>query len=169
MAAAIIVLTACGGDDGTATTTTQASMTTSTPATTTTTGATTTTATAEPTDPVLEDGVHFGYVTEVVIGDATATATFDLAQLLTGDAAAAAAEEDGAEFLGDFYLRNVNPQLRSLPVDPQAEVIDVDYDQCCDGQPSNIAAFATTVDRPTPVNLTVVGGTVTKVEELYFP
>jgi hypothetical protein len=166
------LLAACGDDSGTAdtTTTTEAPSTTTTSAPTTTAAPTTTTTPpAEPTGDALPDGVSFGYLTKITIGDTTATATFDLAYLLTGDEAAAAAKADGKELDGDFYIQNNNPKLREVPVDPHAEVIDIDYDACCDGQPSTIADFATTIDHPTPVNLTMADGVATKVEELYFP
>jgi hypothetical protein len=46
------------------------------------------------------------------------TITFDLIQFYTGDAATKAAAEDNKESPppNDYYIRNVNPRLRTLPV-----------------------------------------------------
>ncbi len=108
-------------------TTTAAPTTTST--TTTTTVATTTTvdtyALAEgsgctPGTTVLPDGRWFGYVDSV-----SATAIeFDLACWFTGDGAILAAAEDGEESPppNDYYVRNFNPQLRTIPISLSADV-----------------------------------------------
>jgi hypothetical protein len=50
--------------------------------------------------------------------------TFDLIQYLTGDAATRAAAEDGEESPppNDYYIRNVNPRLRTLPVRADASI-----------------------------------------------
>jgi hypothetical protein len=101
-------LSGCGGDEppggaaGTSTTTVAATTTAAGPATT------------EPT--VLADGRHPVYIKSVDAG--RQTITFDLIQFFTGDAAAKAAAEDGEESPppNDYYIRNVNPRLRTLPV-----------------------------------------------------
>ncbi len=120
-----------------ATTTTAASTTTTPPATAapTTTAATTTTAvptTTIDTDALAEgsgctpgtdelaDGEWFGYVDAV----AAETLEFDLACWFSGDAAVLASAEDGEESPppNDYYIRNVNPQLRSVTIAADAEV-----------------------------------------------
>ena len=64
----------------------------------------------------LEDGRHPVVVQRVQVGGRTVT--FDLVQWFQGDAAARAAAEDGEESPppNDYYIRNVNPRLRTLPV-----------------------------------------------------
>jgi hypothetical protein len=112
------------------TTTTAAPTTTTAAPTTTTTQATTTTVDTNalasgsgctPGTDVLPDGEWFGYV-----DSATAEVLeFDLACWFTGDAAILAAAEDGEESPppNDYYIRNVNPDLREVPVAADAEVM----------------------------------------------
>ena len=97
----------CGGSD-------QTNGAGGTPATTipaTTAGAPTT---SEPV--VLADGRHPVYIKTV--DPDQQTITFDLIQFFTGDAATKSAAEDGEESPppNDYYIRNVNPRLRTLPV-----------------------------------------------------
>ena len=104
----------CGGSDepgGTG----GAPATTTVPAS--TAGAPTTT---EPA--VLADGRHPVYLKTVDPGQQTIT--FDLIQFFTGEAATKAAAEDGEESPppNDYYIRNVNPRLRTLPVAPGAPI-----------------------------------------------
>ena len=62
-----------------------------------------------PTD--LADGKHYAYLKSF---DTTKRVlTFDVVQFLTGEAAEKAAAEDGKEAY-DYYIRNVNAQLRTL-------------------------------------------------------
>ena len=93
-------------------------------------GATATTAAPAPTvtaptttkPAVLADGRHPVYLKRV---DADKrTITFDLIQFFTGEAAAKAAAEDGKESPppNDYYIRNVNPRLRTLPVGDDATI-----------------------------------------------
>ena len=119
----------------------------------------------------LPDGEWFGYV-----DDATAAEiTFDLACWFSGTAAEQAAAEDGQESPppNDYYIRNVNPTLRTVPVATGAEVNWLPST----GDP----ATATTVDYVTwlaeretrdfrpGVWLTIADGMVTFVEEQYVP
>ena len=103
----------CGGSD-------QTNGAGGTPATTmpaTTAGAPTT---SEPV--VLADGRHPVYIKTV--DPDQQTITFDLIQFFTGDAATKAAAEDGEESPppNDYYIRNVNPRLRTLPVRSDAPI-----------------------------------------------
>jgi hypothetical protein len=102
-------LSGCGGDE-------QPGGAAGTPATTV---APTTTAAAGPatTEPAeLADGRHPVYLKSVDAGGQTVT--FDLIQFFTGEAATKAAAEDGEESPppNDYYIRNVNSRLRTLPV-----------------------------------------------------
>jgi hypothetical protein len=67
---------------------------------------------------VLSDGRHAVYLTAIDVPGRTVT--FDVIQFLTGDAADEAYRQDHPEIGGDvpngFYIRNVNPRLRTLPV-----------------------------------------------------
>lgn len=103
----------CGGSD-------RANGAGGTPATTipaTTAGAPTT---SEPV--VLADGRHPVYIKTV--DPDQQTITFDLIQFFTGDAATKAAAEDGEESPppNDYYIRNVNSRLRTLPVRSDAPI-----------------------------------------------
>jgi hypothetical protein len=103
----------CGGSD-------QTDGAGGTPATTipaTTAGAATT---SEPV--VLADGRHPVYIKTV--DPDQQTITFDLIQFFTGDAATKAAAEDGEESPppNDYYIRNVNSRLRTLPVRSDAPI-----------------------------------------------
>ena len=71
---------------------------------------------------VLADGRHPVYLKTVDPG--RPTITFDLLQFFTGEAAAKAAAEDGEESPppNDYYIRNVNSRLRTLPVRPDAPI-----------------------------------------------
>jgi hypothetical protein len=76
--------------------------------------------TSEPV--VLADGRHPVYLKRV--DPDGRTITFDLIQFFTGDAATKAAAEDGEESPppNDYYIRNVNPRLRTLPVAADAPI-----------------------------------------------
>jgi hypothetical protein len=104
----------CGGSD-------QADGAGGTSASTATPGATAgAPATSEPV--VLADGRHPVY-TKTVDPDQQ-TITFDLIQFFTGEAATKAAAEDGEESPppNDYYIRNVNSRLRTLPVRSDAPI-----------------------------------------------
>lgn len=179
------------------TTTTAVETTTTTASSTTTTAAETTTTTAgqyfavdpnalfpevfgSPGDPngsgcvtlgTLGSGVWFGFATAVAGG----TITFDLACMFTGDAATAAAQQDGAEAY-DFYIRNQNPATYDVPIAPNADVFVVQ--DTMDGIQSVQIA---TANWPSPdsyvpcpgqncaVWLYVNGGEATGIVEQYLP
>ena len=108
------VLAGCGGSEesgGGA-----ASPPTTAPATSATGGP----ATTEPAE--LADGRHPVYLKTV--DPEQPAITFDLIQFFTGEAAAKAAAEDGQESPppNDYYIRNVNPRLRTLPVQSGAPI-----------------------------------------------
>ncbi|MDH3540530.1 MAG: GerMN domain-containing protein [Acidimicrobiia bacterium] len=119
----------------------------------------------------LPDGEWFGFVNDVT-EDAV---IFDLACWFTGTAAEQAAAEDGEESPppNDYYVRNVNATLRTVPVAAGAEVNWLPDT----GDPTT----ATTVDFMTwlaqrdsrlfqpGIWLTVADGSVTFVEEQFVP
>jgi hypothetical protein len=63
-----------------------------------------------------------------------ATLTFDLAEFLTGEAAAQAAAEHGDESPppNDYYIVNDNPKLRTMPIAPDATIQAIDWTNCCE-------------------------------------
>jgi len=98
---------------------------------------------------VLEDGRHLVLIKTVDPGQRTVT--FDLLQWFEGEAAAKAAAEDGEESPppNDYYIRNVNPRLRTLPVAADA--------------PITVSSLASSANptKDTPVTLAQLAG--------YFP
>ena len=199
--ALVVLASACGGDDEAgdttttsppsstlATTTTTESATTTTAAITTTTSATTTTqATTTTVDTNalasgsgctpgagdLPDGEWFGLVDAAGATDID----FDLACWFTGDAAVLASAEDGEESPppNDYYVRNVNPDIRTIPVAAAAEVawlpnvgdpgseVTVPYADWLTGRTNR------GVDLQPGVWLTVAGGEVVGIQEQYVP
>lgn len=169
-----------------ATTTTEAATTTTEAATTTTSEATTTTAATTTTIDVntlaegsgctpgtdeLGSGIWFGYVDSAN----ETTIEFDLACWFTGDAAAQAAAEDGEESPppNDYYVRNVNPQLRTITMASTAEVSWMPNP----GDPSTqtVVPYADwltgreTRGYQPGVWVTIEGGEATFIEEQYVP
>jgi hypothetical protein len=170
----VAVLAGCSDDKGDAK---AADTTSSTVGSTTTTGGTSTTADAEnggeTNGDVLLDGRHFGYITTLVAGHDEISGQFDLAKLLTGDEAAQAQQAAGVEEPLDYYITNVNPKERPIVVDPEATVLDVDYDHCCEPTSTDPASWV--ADREardetrTAAYITIKDGVVTKIEEQYLP
>jgi hypothetical protein len=141
--------------------------------------------TPEPTtgptgSPVLDDGRHFVFVKELP-GDPPNRMTFDLAEFLTGDAAAEAAAEHGDESPppNDYYIVNDNPRLRTLPVAPDAELRILDLADCCSSfvigdlgllADALVHSDPTGTYRPSsPFWITVEGGAIVTIEEQYLP
>jgi hypothetical protein len=196
------VAAACDSDDDTATTTdrpatslaTTADTTTDTtaptdPATTTsaappapTTSAVTTTVDTNtlasgsgcsPGAGALGDGEWYG----LVAGAADGEIEFDLACWFVGDAAIVASAADGQESPppNDYYIRNTNPALRTVPVADDAQVTWL----------ANVGdiSSAVTTDYPTwlterevrgielqpGVWIVITGGAITTIEEQYVP
>ncbi|MEA3511548.1 MAG: hypothetical protein U9R51_08950 [Actinomycetota bacterium] len=70
----------------------------------------------------LPDGVWFGFVDAI----GATTIDFDLACLYTGDSAIAKGAEDGVEVDIDYYIRNNNPALRTVPVATTGAVYEIE-------------------------------------------
>jgi hypothetical protein len=127
---------------------------------------------AEPTQ--LADGKHPVIVKQVNVGGRTVT--FDLIQWFEGDAATKAAAEDGQESPppNDYYTRNVNPRLRTLPVTSGARTT---LTRQTAGQGGGNAAGPVPADLATVAAsgvghifwATVRGGQIQALEEQYVP
>ena len=81
------------------------------------------TSTGSGTAVILKDGRYPTYILQVRPG--TRTVTLDLVQFFTGPAASKAAEEDHAAEVpppNDYWIRNANMLLRTLPVGSSARV-----------------------------------------------
>jgi len=132
-------------------------------------------------EPVLEDGRHPAYLTD--IDTAARTVEFDLIQFLTGDEATAAYIEDHPDDPGgppnDYYIVNDNPRLRRLSVAENVQVTVLDWEGGFKPQviafadlPAQLAADLVPDDDriwPSPFWLTVNDDTVTAIEEQYIP
>jgi hypothetical protein len=147
-------------------------------------GTTATTATPAPTvrvpttgEPVvLAAGRHPVYLKTV--DPDRRTITFDLIQFFTGDAATKAAAEDGEESPppNDYYIRNVNPRLRTLPVAADAPItVNVLAAQSTGSATKDVsvtlaklASYFPNSGRP-PFWITVEQGQVTRIAEQYLP
>jgi hypothetical protein len=147
-------------------------------------GATATTAAPAPTvsaptpsEPiVLADGRHPVYL-KTVDPDRQAI-TFDLIQFFTGDAATKAAAEDGEESPppNDYYIRNVNPRLRTLPVAADAPItVNVLAAQTTGSATKDVsvtlaklASYFPNSGTP-PFWITVEQGQVTRIAQQYLP
>ena len=165
------VLGGCGGSE-------QPSGAGGTVGTTATTAAPASTA-ASPTttEPVaLADGRHPVYVKTVDPNGQTIT--FDLIQFFTGDAATKAAAEDNKESPppNDYYIRNVNPRLRTLPVRAGAPItVNVLAAQATGSSTKDVsvtlaklASYFPNSGTP-PFWITVEQGQVTKLAQQYLP
>lgn len=165
----VVVLSGCGGDSGESGAGGGAAAPTAAP--------TPTPAAPATTEPaVLADGRHPVYLKTV---DASGrTITFDLIQFFMGDAATKAAAEDGEESPppNDYYIRNVNPRLRTLPVEAGAPItVNVLASQETGSATKNVsvdldklASYFPNSGTP-PFWITVAGGQVTRMEQQYLP
>jgi hypothetical protein len=131
-------------------------------------------ATTEPV--VLADGRHPVYLKSV--DPDRHTITFDLVQFFTGEAATKAAAEDGEESPppNDYYIRNVNPRLRTLPVRDDAPItVNVLAAQSTGSSTKDVsvtlAKLASYFPNPgtTPFWITVEQGQMTKVAQQFLP
>ena len=130
--------------------------------------------TSEPV--TLADGRHPVYLKTV--DPDRQTITFDLIQFFTGDAATKAAAEDGKESPppNDYYIRNVNPRLRTLPVAADAPItVNVLAAQSTGSATKDVsvtlaklASYFPNSGKP-PFWITVEQGQVTRIAEQYLP
>ncbi|HWD45116.1 MAG TPA: hypothetical protein VHM23_15670 [Actinomycetota bacterium] len=124
---------------------------------------------AEPTD--MANGRHPVVVKQVSVSGRTVT--FDLVQYFSGDAATKAAAEDGEESPppNDYYVRNVNPRLRTLPVTPDAHLTLTGVTLGSGGADGTEVDLATVqaMGRDHLFWTTVQGGRIVALEEQYVP
>ena len=120
----------------------------------------------------LVDGRHPVFVTDVVPG--RRMVRFDLIQFYWGDDATREAARDHRESPppNDYYIRNVNPRLRTLPVraDATITVNTLGFGSQAD-HPVSLARLATLVRAPgwPPFWITVRHGQVVKIAEQWVP
>lgn len=138
-----------------------------------------------PGEPLIEDGVHFGFVRTVADPGATeSSVTFDVAELFVGEAATVAAIEDGEpsdgeELLDDHYIRNPERDFAVLPLTEDVVILAIDQEDCCDPVEIDLATFAsafleeredqTLVGPEAPYQVTVRDGHVERIEEVDLP
>jgi hypothetical protein len=128
---------------------------------------------AEPT--AMANGRHPVVVKQVNVDGREVT--FDLVQWFSGDAATKAAAEDGEESPppNDYYIRNVNPRLRTLPVtaDARLSLTRLTLNQGGGGSAAaNVEVDLATIRSRGSDHLfwaTVRGGRIVALEEQYVP
>jgi hypothetical protein len=126
---------------------------------------------------------QFTFITKITGSSAKGyQLTADYAQMLTGTAAATAATAHGDESPppNDYYIVNDNKKLRLFPLSKTAKIIVLGWS----GEDSTAAKTITVGQfmdvmpggaspqdpwRSSPYNITITGGTVTKVEQVYLP
>ena len=119
----------------------------------------------------LPDGVWFGYV----VAKSAADIDFDLACFYFGDIAYTEGAADGEEVNNDYYVRNVNPALRTIPVAPSVPVYEIDAGSIgylnipFSGWPVDPSAYISCPSNSCNVWLFVNGGNVTEILEQYTP
>jgi len=119
----------------------------------------------------LPDGVWFGYV----VAKSPTEIDFDLACFYFGDIAYTKGAEDGAEVNNDYYVRNVNPTLRTIPVAPSAGVWEIEagsigyLDVPFSDWPIDASGYIACPSDWCGVWLFVNSGNVTEILEQYVP
>jgi hypothetical protein len=119
---------------------------------------------------VLADGRHPVCLTAV--DPARGTITFDLVQWYFGEDAAREAAKDHQESPppNDYYIRNVNPKLRTLSTAAEASITVNNLLNTQQPTPVSLAKLATlTHDRSPVFWITVRHGQVQKISEQWVP
>lgn len=125
--------------------------------------------------PVIAAGQVFAFIDSVDL--VKRTVTYDQAQFLTGDAAQNAAREDKVEAPGarDYYIRNVNTLLRTVPVTAKATIygsIGLAEQMELTAKTLEDLRFYADLDQSaaTPFWITVDdNGQITRIEEQFIP
>lgn len=124
---------------------------------------------------------HFGYIPSVSTAGPVATLAFDEAQFLSGDAAQKAAEEDGADAPGDYYIRNHDRTTQTLRIANDAKITAKRCPLCRHGRPGELGPFLASFmkGRQTYADpyrgknalywLTIEAGQVAAIDEQYVP
>ena len=119
----------------------------------------------------LPDGVWFGNVG----GIGAASVDFDLACFYFGDIAYTEGAKDGEEVNNDYYVRNVSPALRTVPIATGAMVFEIDAASIgylnvpFADWPVDPAGYIACPSNWCGVWLFVNGGQVTEILEQYLP
>lgn len=116
----------------------------------------------------LTNGMYFGFVTALDAEDLKLT--FDAAQLLTGEAAARAAAEEGSEE-SDFWIRNTSKATRTLELAEDAVLCTADPANPVENRKVTLAQLNQTLGdgEPMSVWIDVRDGVVTRVQQQFFP
>lgn len=137
-----------------------------------------------PAPDTLPDGRYFGYVES--LDTSSRTMAFDLACFYSGEEAnrQAAARGDEVPVPNDVYIVNDNTKLRTLKVDPDADLVLIDWNACCEPSPgATMQAFASAVGAGdftevagfryagtlSPYWVTIGDGQVVEIEEQFLP
>ena len=182
IALTVALTAACGSDGGgdTATTTTEPPDVTSSSV------STTTAATAQPAGcpdqpdsrdasptptqgATLADGFYFGYITFLDAEDLSLR--FDVAQLLTGDAAAKAAAQEGEEANNDYWIRNNSTATRTLKLAEDATLCTATPDDIVRNREVSLVQLNQTLGDGEPFAswIDVRAGVVVRIQQQYFP
>ena len=119
----------------------------------------------------MPDGAWFGYV----VAKSATDIDFDLACFYYGAIAYTEGAADGEEVNNDYYVRNVNPTLRTIPVAATATVHEVDAGSVgfltipFSGWPVDPSASIPCPSNSCNVWLFVNGGDVTEILEQFTP
>jgi hypothetical protein len=131
-----------------------------------------TTASASATAPVSKGRVY-AFIKSIDL--ATRKVTYDQADFLTGEAAKKAQKAAKVEEVLDYYVRNVNPRLRTAVVAPDVVALgSIVLTQKVEPSPVTLEQIAALAAKEKPSStgfwLTIDGkGQVTKIEEQYLP
>jgi hypothetical protein len=160
-----IALAGCGGRDADRRATSQSGQPAASTPSATTPGATTN---GEPV--VLADGRH--PVLLKTIDPAGRTVRFDLIQFYQGDQATTEAAKDHQESPppNDYYIRNVNPRLRTLPVRADATITANQVVGSNQDVPVTLAKLASATREHSPMFwITVHQDQIVKISQQWLP
>jgi hypothetical protein len=157
-------------------------------ATTTTTEADGVTTTAPETIPPIEDGEWFALVTVGEDETGAMTLGVDLAEMLTGEEAKDAATEDGfisegEDLPNDFYIRNPDtvmelihfgddPEILVIPSTDTSQMVSIspeDLEQLYEGTHPDADTHYVAPHTPIPMDVTVSGGQISAMSQVYLP
>lgn len=147
--------------------------------------------TSEPTPqpvPGLPDGDWFAMVTVGEDETGEMTLGVDLAEMLTGEEAIEAAVEDGAisegeDLPNDFYIRNPETNMELVHLGDRAEILlisSTDTAQMLPVSPDELEqvyagthpaqdGFYVAANQPIPMDVTVAGGEIAALSQVYLP
>jgi hypothetical protein len=122
--------------------------------------------------PALEDGRYFGLIRSVDLAGSSGTMVFDVADLLSGEAADEYAAARGWEVpvANDSLIANDDETVRTLPLAADVEILLMDWDRCCEPLPADREQLAAAgVSHAWGYWVTIGDGLVVKIEEQYHP